>query len=277
MQRPKKNYSEDFKDEVIQYYLNNPSLTYKQIEEKYFVSKCTFYRWAKERGINLKGLDYRPRRYSLIEDCFKQETAEKYYWLGFISADGNVSKDGYCLTIDLKSIDEGHLQHFLDFCGSNSPLFYYTNNQNVKVARVSICSKIIVKDLEKYNIVPNKSLIYNIPEEIIPSQFLSHFLRGLFDGDGTCSITKKAQPVFRFCSRNQTCCEQFSRLMGVNKKPTLSGNTWHFTVEGINKAVPLFDYLYQNSAENIRLQRKYEKYKSFQKVHDEYLNRPINK
>lgn len=65
--------------------------------------------------------------------------------------------------------------------------------------------------------------------------------------------------------------------MGVNKKPTFSGNVWHFTVEGINKAVPLFDYLYQNSAENMRLQRKYEKYKSFQKVHDEYLNRPISK
>ena len=110
MQRPKKNYSEDFKDEVIQYYLNNPSLTYKQIEEKYFVSRCTFYRWAKERDINLKGLDYRPRRYSLNEDCFKQETAEKYYWLGFISADGNVSKDGYCLKIDTDYFDDMQLR-----------------------------------------------------------------------------------------------------------------------------------------------------------------------
>lgn len=278
MQRPNKNYSENLKEEVVQYYLENPERTFKEIEDKFSVSKSSICQWIKEKNVRHKGLDFRPRRYTLDDNCFEQETAEKYYWLGFISADGNIDKNGTTLTIDLKVTDEEHLQHFLNFCKTDKSLFYYTNNQGVNVARASICSKRIVKSLEKYNIVPNKSLIYTIPEKEIPSRFLHHFLRGLYDGDGLCGITKKGQPVFRFCSGNKTCCEQFMRLMGINKKPSLSGNTWHFSVEGINKAPPLFDYLYQDSAEHMRLQRKYIKYKNFQKVHDEYfLNRPINK
>lgn len=58
------------------------------------------------------------------------------------------------------------------------------------------CSKKIIKDLEiNFNIVPQKSLIYQFPTKIINYDLVRHFIRGYFDGDGCFSTDKRTGAI----------------------------------------------------------------------------------
>lgn len=264
--------NEELKREIIEYYQSNPTITLKEIEDKYHISKSTLYHWLKRYNISLKGLRYRPRIHNVNINCFDIDSPEKFYWLGFLGADGYINEVQNTITIQLKEEDANHLQSFLDFCSSDSEIKYYTNNLGVKTAKAIVCSKEIVQKLKRYNLYQNKSETYLIPIDEIPEQYMSHFLRRLFDGDGCITFTQRGQPTFAFCSGNYACCEQVKNLLKLPNKVCRASGVWKIAVTGINKAVKIFDYLYLNSAENMRLARKYLKYKSIQKIHDDYFN-----
>lgn len=60
------------------------------------------------------------RKHFYNEDYFKViDSEDKAYWLGFISADGSVSKDAYHIRISLSSIDIKHLEKFLICINAN--------------------------------------------------------------------------------------------------------------------------------------------------------------
>ena len=44
-------------------------------------------------------------------------------------------------------------------------------------------------DLSQYGIVPRKTLGFNMP--LLGKEYMSHFFRGYFDGDGSINITRK--------------------------------------------------------------------------------------
>jgi intein-encoded DNA endonuclease-like protein len=57
------------------------------------------------------------------------------------------------------------------------------------------------QDLINLGCVPNKSLILKFPtEEQVPEKFLSHFIRGFFDGDGSVTKNKIHAVDISFCS-----------------------------------------------------------------------------
>ena len=78
------------------------------------------------------------RKYTLNLDNIYTDSHAKYYWLGFLAADGNVAKNEARVRIELKDNDEAHLYKFLDFFGSNSPLTYRVNNKKCRYVCASI-------------------------------------------------------------------------------------------------------------------------------------------
>ena len=129
--------------------------TYNTIEnicKKYNISKskllnnCDNFR----RGGANKG-----RKYSLNEKKIMIDSREKFYWLGFISADGCVYDNG-TLAIELKSIDKLHLKKFCNFLETDRPIKDRINNQNVNCSKICINSINIVKLLLRSKIIfPN--------------------------------------------------------------------------------------------------------------------------
>lgn len=107
------------------------------------------------------------------------------YVLGFFAADG-------CLTINPRGA------HYLDFMSTDLDVLfkirrvmrsqhkiacYQRKNPNWKaIHRLQIGSKYIFSRIEQLGFSVNKSLILTFPH--IPNKFLSHFVRGYFDGDG---------------------------------------------------------------------------------------------
>lgn len=235
----------------------NTNIPVDQIIKKYKITESTlYYHTDYRRGDANKG-----RKYSLNEKKLMIDSHEKFYWLGFIAADGCIN-DNRTLTIELKNIDRKHLQKFCEFLETDKPIIDRINNLKVECSKIVINSVNLVKFLEQYNIVPRKSQIFVIPKDKIPDYYLMDFLRGMIDGDGCIRINNHQQISLSFCSGNQICCQQMASLLGIKNQVSFSGNVWRFQVTGNIKAKKILDNLYKNSSNKTRLERKYNIYRS---------------
>ena len=86
------------------------------------------------------------RTYQVNDNFFSNLSEKSAYWLGFIYADGYISKTENCIRITLSDKDEKHLLKFKEDIESESPITYHMNRysdkyQLTKKARISIFSK----------------------------------------------------------------------------------------------------------------------------------------
>jgi len=134
------------------------------------------------------------RVYNLNLNYFENiDTAEKSYWVGFLSGDGCVdmkdkSKTPGRISLELKRGDRNHIQKFLDCIDSNirikdcSRYKKYTENVS-ETSRIFINSVKMAGDLIRLGVVPNKSKFLKVCENI-PDKFIVDYWRGLVDSDG---------------------------------------------------------------------------------------------
>jgi len=150
-------------------------------------SSANISRWAKKYGIPRPG--HRAwRKYTLDESFFDRiDTEEKAYWLGFITADGCVTRNSY-LQIGLNIRDIDHLHKFLHALKSTHPVHKREYESRLS-ARIDIRSDRLVNALGTLGIFPRKSLTVK-PCDAIPDSLLIPYWRGIFDGDGCLSITR---------------------------------------------------------------------------------------
>ena len=226
----------------------------------------------KETGLNksyfYRHLDYKEkfrekkksRKYTFNINKFKEDSSDKYYWLGFIAADGAIVNN--TLSIELKSIDEKHLKLFNEFSENTKGIEKRINNLNVECAKVQINSYELIKYLKNYNLIQNKSLTYIIPEDKIPQKYIMDFIRGIIDGDGCIRINNHQQISLSFCGGSETCVQQVKNLLSIDNKIKLDNKTYSFQVTGNIKAKNILDKIYANSTEKNRLERKYSIYKT---------------
>jgi hypothetical protein len=148
------------------------------------ISSSTVYNILDEFGVKRRQLGF-DRRTNYFNEWFfeKINSSEKAYWLGFISADGSIDKKRLTLRIGLSSKDKDILYQFCkDICFNPDGLKFRIVNKKYPSVYISLNSRKIVKDLEKYGITNNKSL--SLSPKNIPTKFKFDFLRGYFDGDG---------------------------------------------------------------------------------------------
>lgn len=199
--------------------------------------------------------------------AFTDFTDSSCYWAGFIAADGCVT-NGYvkvCLNYD----DTSHIEKFREFLGSNHSIT--SNTRKYYRSELSFKNSQIVEDLEtNYNIVPKKSLVYELPK--IPDRYLRHFIRGYFDGDGCICES--------FSNVNSVTATLYTTIVGsgvfidalydtINRVLNISGtvSTKQNNVKTIkyctNASFALLDYMYKDS--RIYLDRKYHLYDTLSK------------
>lgn len=222
--------------------------------------------------------------YSCKEDYFKTiNTDAKAYLLGFLMADGSVSKKGR-IKLHLKAADIEVVAFFAKELESTYRIIIGKAGvtiHGVKKYYPTVCttiySKKMVEDLAKYGVVPNKTyaptaVIPNIPEELIPA-----YVRGFFDGDG--SLRKKHGIIsgINFVGLEPAMRAIYELLVSWGVKATLG-----FTKEGKNNCCYVYVY---NMADNLaildklyagstfHLARKYARYEQLQKQYADYLDR----
>lgn len=216
------------------------------------------------------------RLYTLDETFFEVINNEyKAYWLGFLYADGYVSKrkagqDVFGIKCSINLLE--HLTQFNNSIGSNKPIGEYTSgsgyNKGKNFIQLIIISSKMVNDLEKLGCVSNKSLILKFPtKEQVPENLNSHFLRGYFDGDGSVFMSEgtNGKTDVKYPRINVQLCGTFEFLDVVRsmfnlenciyKEKRKESNTWKFTLAGNKRCLEFYNFIYNDS--HIKLLYKY--------------------
>jgi hypothetical protein len=128
------------------------------------------------------------RRYSLNESFFEKiDTEEKAYTLGFMAADGNVPINLRSVRLMLQARDVHILRDIRRVMNSDARILVIKPNSKFPhrgpYKLIYFSSQTLVADLVRHGITPRKSLTLRYPK--LSRRLERHFLRGLFDGDGS--------------------------------------------------------------------------------------------
>lgn len=217
--------------------------------------------WKLKKWIAANNLGTKPPTLSKPR-AFMEINKESSYWAGFLAADGCVDEKGR-VRIYLQLSDSVHLEKFAKFVGSSHKI-----NLDGSRNRCSLeftCEQ-MVADLLKWNVVPRKSVEYCPPNNL---PFMKDFMRGYFDGDGTiCESFSNANSKTSTLYAGVACSYNF-RDWFVHHLPEISNEITlkqherdnHVTITmNTNKSIVFLTYLYEDSTEAFRLNRKYELY-----------------
>lgn len=210
---------------------------------------------------NIKARDA-PSFYKVNTNKFASvEDEETAYWLGFLYADGYISKGNTIIELCLSVKDEEHLVKFKDFIETTSPIKVKKINLNDKeyiAKRLSICNKKIADNLESLGCHNNKGSTLVFPDDsIVPPELLHHFMRGYFDGDGSVYKSKENQVYVSVIGNIQFITEYQNVLssIGINKnKLRAQGKAFDMRFSGNKQYEKFKKYIYKDA--NIYLKRK---------------------
>ena len=273
---PKLKLSNEELNNIIQDYTNNISM--REIVKKYRHDKNTLKRILQENDVKLRNraeaLKYSPkkheadiakRKYIVNDEYFATQNDKMAYMLGFLMADGNVSKTENRIQINLSEDDSDFLNIFYTEIGG-SPIAHYTqNNGKQKVCRWQCLSSKIKRDLISYDVIPNKTGFAKIPSKL-DKKFYPDFIRGYFDGDGCIWIEKSSGAVgFSLTSHNPEILEQIIEYFEENGIPRVKikvdnrANINYSFKYRKRASQKIYNLLYYNNS-CLRMPRKFDKF-----------------
>lgn len=240
--------------------------TIEAISENMEISIDTISKYLKLFNINYS--KHYQRQFNVNDDFFKNDTPENQYVAGFIAADGCILNKSIT-KIGLQLRDKCHLEMINNLMDSTFPIKIYKysklpKNGNTHYCQLSISSQEIVNDLLKWNIGPRKSLKYEMPNWLLTSPNINHFIRGYFDGDGCISRTKsKSRKVWQKTASiiaTKNFCNQINDLGILNKVKLIKHyNMFVIPWSGNNNIRKLGEFLYKD-CNNIFLKRKFDRF-----------------
>lgn len=265
----KKGHNSIFSKNDIDYMTTNyMSMTYGEI------AKNIGFTERQVRGWINNNCDRKNRTFN--DNYFNEiKTPNQAYWLGFIFADGWITRgnfnNGYELGIELCDVDEQQLIDFNNELGGVHNIKhshyekYICNHKNISVTDtvcIRIYSKQIVEDLIKHNVLENKTIKQEYP--IVNDNLFFDFIRGYIDGDGCIYVNENNISASQVHITSSHC----EVLNYIKDKLSLYGIKSNVYKEKENKyriyinhknAITLLDLIYYD--DNVqKLDRKYKKY-----------------
>ena len=251
-------WSEDQSRYIIDEY-QNKDRTLKSLSNEFKVTPQAIRNLLRKKNIEItskKKIKY-PRNSNFFENI---NSKEKAYWLGMMLSDGSITNQ-YSVNLGLK--DKEHIEKFKKAIGAiNNKIIEIQDNRWSKPYinyRLSIRDKKMVKDLRKYNCIPNKNYIeFDFPN--IPEEYYYDFIRGYFDGDGSIYFTNKKYIISfvgnkKFLTTLKKILDKENISLCQNSKSKI---TYDLKISGKKDIQRILHLMYDNSTEDIRLNRKYE-------------------
>ena len=231
------------------------------------ISFSTLQRHLQQRGLS-RSNKQNSRKYQVDHSYFNIiDSEDKAYWLGFLYADGYVSKrtkqklTGCAIHED----DSPHLEKLKQSLKATYPIKHYISiSYGVRspYARLLITSDQLFDDLVKLGVVEHKSLVLQFPnQDQVPIRLANHFIRGYFDGDGSFSKSHDGYTV-KICGTKEflnTLSEHIgfpNRNLTQRKKN--GKNNYCLEIGGRLQVTIIGDYMYQNAT--IWMGRKHKRY-----------------
>lgn len=238
----------------------------------YDVKTAQVYYLLKKYGISCRSNTEKNTSFSVNHDFFECiDSADKAYWLGFLYADGYVTKQ-HKIGLALSKADASHVEQFRKAVESTHTIHSYFSRgfSRSEYVRLIFSSQKMVKDLERLGCVQQKSLILAFPsDKQVPSTYLKDFVRGYIDGDGSITTGGKHHPIrLKICGTRQFLGglrEYFNTIIAPDKIETElekrhkdSKNNYSLTVNSSQRVLRILDELYNGAT--TYLDRKYTLY-----------------
>lgn len=209
----------------------------------------------------------------------KIDTEQKAYILGFLASDGHVNSKNNNIKIVLNYQDFDILEKIAKEMQYNGPIRFKDvvtklpsgKQCESKICELIICNKELVNDLLKIGLNDRKTYDFNFDFSLIPQNLQRHFLRGYFDGDGTCNITRGPSKKIQYgisCTGNTQILNSIKDILlqfFPDVKISLKSNrnyknyTSILLIERKRDFKKIIQFFYRDS--NIFLDRKYKRYK----------------
>lgn len=218
------------------------------------------------------------RKYTLNHNFFEAiDTEEKSYWLGFMYADGYITKNKSqkVIGLALSSKDKGHLEKFKTSLEATYPIKTYTgctHGVETEYSRLYLTSDKMFDDLSNNGVRENKTFTVEFPgKHIVPHHLLHHFIRGYFDGDGSFSKNGdnyKLDYSIKICGTAEML-NGIKNAAGVGytvnllKRYDYDKNNWYLHLSKQKDVLILADIMYKDAT--IFLDRKYKRYEQLKR------------
>jgi intein-encoded DNA endonuclease-like protein len=208
-------------------------------------------------------------------DCIDQEW--KAYFLGLFCADGCLHKRGMA-EISLAISDSYILKQLArEFYIDTYPYYIRKLSQKRKNCEdqfsIRLQNKEITKSIKNLGITERKSKTLKFPE--IPNEFLHHFVRGYFDGDGSISKANRREREYllSIVGSDDFIIKLSSILNGLDipnriSPHAISDSIAILTISSKKKMVTFFEWVYKNSS--FFLTRKHDKFIKMKETVDLY-------
>ena len=242
-------------NEMVELY--NQGLSYAKIAERMGAKSPTTVMLHLKGKVQPRTTKQTARKYTANFDFFEViDTEEKAYWLGFLFADGYISKKpSRLLGCSLHIQDKSHLEKFKQAIEATHPIREYEN----RYARIHLISDKLVDDVERHGLVEMKSTILKPPSNV-PSHLIPHFIRGYFDGDGSWSKSPRGIGYkFTVTGTEEMLiwiAEQMSLVPRLYERhPDRDNNNFTLEAQAKGDMKKAIDYLYEGAT--VYLDRKY--------------------
>ena len=231
-----------------------------------------------ENAVHLKASKMGLKKYPYFCDYHyfdNIDTEEKAYWLGFISADGWISKskdsNAGVVGIELQYSDINHLRKFNKSINGNYQItdrwrtcsLSKDKEKKNHMCVIRIFSLTMYNSLFNLGISNNKSYDVRIPN--LREDLIRHYIRGYFDGDGCFTLTNKTFNISFITASEKFNNSIIEILSSQNMHISESSYVTDFgtkmyrpSINRIKDKIKFLDYIYKDSS--IYLDRKYKKY-----------------
>jgi len=227
------------------------------------------------------------QKININEHFFENWTEEMAWVLGVIFTDGcigmikNYSKSKSVLRpiMSVAQKETEILIKILSLMNCNAKIRSNKLKYPVYLFQID-CTK-FYDDLKKYGLHPKKSLDIHFP--VIPQEYVRHFIRGCWDGDG--SVYKQKDRDTFFASYVSGSLSFINGILNELEKAGLPKRkvhikkgispSYYFRFSG-NQCVKLFHYLYDDVSPTLYLQRKYDKFKAYYDLKNSFGKKEYN-
>lgn len=132
------------------------------------------------------------RKYDNNSDYFKVESHNMAYILGFIAADGTITKKENSIKITLAKKDREILEKIKEEIGIGPKIKDATTSKGHDISTLNWTEESHKKDLAKYTIIPEKTFKLKPPYQLNRKYWID-YIRGYFDGDGSINLIKSSR------------------------------------------------------------------------------------
>ncbi len=259
----RKTNSKEREQLICDLYLSGKST--KEIENIIGLKQFSILRYLKKNDIKRRTNGEVHKKYTINENYFEEiNTSDKAYFLGLLVSDGYGSSNGFQINLQIGDIDI--LKTFTEYINYNGTIKIAQDNRKESykdIAKLIICCQKIGNDLIQYGITKGKSHNAFFPD--IPEEFYSHFIRGVFDGDGSIFIKTYKSGTFGICG-NKPLLEKIRNVL-IEKcsipiqsvyQPNKDKGFVKLQVTKKDSILKIRDFLYKD-CKNLYIARKYNK------------------